>query len=156
MGKAPDRGMFTLRRRWKAPAARVFAAWPGPDRKARRSTGPAGRVLVVRRMDWRPGGEEALEERFPSGRQSRPAARHRVVEPGRRPVCAYDMRVDGAQQSVTPGAPDPTVADDGATHVACTVQIVFPDREGGAAGREHRASLQDGAIERTLGRERLS
>lgn len=156
MGKAPDHGTFTLRRRWKAPAARVFAAWPGPDRKARRFTGPAGRGLADGRMDLRPGGEEAPEGRFPSGRQSRPAACHCVLEPGRRPVCAYDMRVDGAQQPVTPGAPDPTVADDGATHVACTGQVVCSDGEGRAADRKHRASLQDGAIESTFGRERLS
>ena len=156
MGKAPDHGTFTLRRRWKAPAARVFAAWAGPDRKACRSTGPAGRGLADRRMDWRPGGEEAPEGRFPFGMQSRLAARHRVVEPGRRPVCAYDMRVGGAQHSVTPGAPDPTVADDGATHVACTGQVVCSDGEGRAADRKHRASLQDGAIERTFGQGRLS
>ncbi|WP_157815021.1 hypothetical protein [Sagittula sp. P11] len=97
-------------------------------------------------MDLRPGGEEAPEGRFPLGRQSRPAACHCVLEPGRRPVCAYDMRVEGAQHSVTPGA----------THVACTGQVVCPDGEGRAADRKHRASLQDGAIESTFGRERLS
>lgn len=156
MGKAPDHGTFPIRRRWKAPAARVFAAWPGPDRKARRFTGPAGRGLADGRMDLRPGGEEAPEGRFPSGRQSRPAACHCVLEPGRRPVCAYDMRVEGAQHPVTLGPPELTPADEGATHVACTGQIVCSDGERGAAGREHRASLQDGAIERTLGRERLS
>jgi len=156
MGKAPDHGTFPIRRRWKAPAARVFAAWPGPDRKARRFTGPAGRGLADRRMDWRPDGEEALEDRFPTGRQSRLTVCPRVVVPSRRPVCAYDMRVHGAQHPVTLGPPELTPADDGATHVACTVQIVFPDREGGAADRKHGTRLQDGAIERTLGRERLS
>lgn len=144
-------GTFTLERLWASSPEHVFDAWADPDLKAQWFTGPPDRwTLVMRSMDFRPGGLEVLEGRFADNESTtRYEARFHHIEPGRRLVYAYDLHLAGCFHSVTLSSlaltPEP-----GGTRVTYTEQIVFLDGRDGTADRRHGTEHQFSMIERVL------
>lgn len=128
-------GLFTLKRRWAAPPARVFAAWTDPRLKAQWFVGPPGWQETRREMDVRPGGEERAEGQFAAtGLTTRFHARYHLVEPGARLVYIYDLHLAERLHSITLASL--SLQPDGAgTRLAYTEQIVFLDGEDGTALR---------------------
>jgi len=144
-------GTFTLKRRWAAPAERIFAAWSDPAVKAQWFTGPPEQwTLHERSLDFRVGGRELLEGRFnQSGLVTRFDARFHVIEPGARLVYAYDLYHAAALHSVTLSSLE-LAADGEGTRVAYTEQIVFLDGKDGTESRRHGTNLQFDMIETVL------
>ncbi len=148
-------GTFTLERTWATTPARVFEAWADIETKAMWFPGlDEETIRVVRRdLDFRRGGVEVLEGRFPaSGVTALYEARFHFVEPDRRLVYDYDLHHDGRFTSVTLSSL--FIEPDGArTRVAYTEQIVFLDGEDGTASRKHGTEVQWAKLETVLLRE---
>lgn len=82
---------FTLTRVYRHPPARVFAAFATEEGKRRWFSSPREDwewELLDRRFDFRIGGTEVLEARFPSGKHSRFDATFHDIVPDRRIVYA--------------------------------------------------------------------
>ncbi|ACK51737.1 Activator of Hsp90 ATPase 1 family protein [Methylocella silvestris BL2] len=144
-------GIFTIRRSWAAPPARVFKAWSDPELKSQWFTGPADRWTLKRRtMDFRAGGIEVLEGRFnQSGLETLFEARFHLIEPNCRLVYAYDLYHSGSFHSVTLSSLilEPEASG---TALSYTEQIVFLDGKDGTESRRHGTALQFDMIENTL------
>jgi len=128
-------GTFTLERLYGAPPARVFSAFADPATKARWFRGPMGWEEIQRRLDFRVGGEEVAEGRFPHGLTTLFKARYHAIEPDTRLVYAYDMYLNGAFVSVSLVTVE-LIAEDEKTRLRFTEQGVYLDGDGNA--NEHR------------------
>lgn len=144
-------GMFTIKRQWAAPPARVFSAWSDPALKAQWFTGPADVWTLQRRsVDFRPGGMEVLEGRFSdSGVTTLFKARFHLIESDRRLVYAYDLYHGGSFDSVTLASLMLEQAGSG-TLVSYTEQIIFLDGTDGTKDRQVGTELQFAQIEAAL------
>jgi uncharacterized protein YndB with AHSA1/START domain len=129
-------GTFAVKRVWAATPQRIFSAWADPTIKARWFRGPPQKWSEVRRsMDFRVGGLEVAEGRFnDSGMTTLFEGRYHVIEPGRRLVYVYDLRLSGELHSVTLSSLD-LEPDGDRTRVSYTEQIVFMDGQDGIEKR---------------------
>jgi uncharacterized protein YndB with AHSA1/START domain len=92
---------FVLERRFKAPAARVFAAWADPATKLRWNDCHADTGATEFSMDFRPGGFESYRSRLPDGT---PLAADKVfldIVADARIVFAYSMAAGGKALSAS-------------------------------------------------------
>ena len=96
-------GSFTIERTYPVPPQRVFAAWASQPAKDRWfGTGDDFLAPTERyTLDFRVGGHEILEGRFPDGRTFGYEAFYHDIAEGRRIVVSYDVRVDGRRTSVS-------------------------------------------------------
>jgi len=127
-------GSFSLDRVYEASPARVFKAFADPESKARWFSAEDGWQELRREMDFRPGGQEVLHGRFPSGRESLFVARYHEIVPDERLVYVYDMHVNGGFMSVSLATIELT-PQDGKTALRITEQAVFVDGQDGNESR---------------------
>jgi uncharacterized protein YndB with AHSA1/START domain len=125
---------FTLERTYPATPARVFTAFADPELKARWFIGPDGWRATRRELDFRVGGEEALEGTFTDGRTSRFLARYYEIAPDQRIVYTYDMHHGGKHLSLSLVSVQLRASGRG-THLLLTEQDAYLDGEDGAASR---------------------
>ena len=143
-------GTFAIKRVWAATPQRIFGAWADPTVKAQWFRGPPEKWSELRRsMDFRVGGLEVAEGRFDSGMTTLFEARYHVIEPGRRLVYVYDLRLSGELHSVTLSSLD-LEPDGDRTRVSYTEQIVFMDGQDGIEMRRGGTEGQFEAIESVL------
>jgi uncharacterized protein YndB with AHSA1/START domain len=141
-GRTAQHGTIGLERRYKAPPARVFAAWAEPQARAKWDV-PGRWVIAEQTFDFREGGREL--KRF--GPKDDP---HLVADtlyldivPPCRIVFSYSMTSRGAPISVSL-TPIEISAEAKQTHLLLTEQIVFLDGQDNAANREEGlASMLD-------------
>jgi uncharacterized protein YndB with AHSA1/START domain len=94
-------GTFTIEKVYDASLRRVFGAWADREIRARWFSCPQEVEELERSHDFRAGGSEVLEARWPTGMVSRFDASYREVAPDERIVYLYDMRIDGQLISVS-------------------------------------------------------
>ncbi|MDR7272227.1 uncharacterized protein YndB with AHSA1/START domain [Pelomonas saccharophila] len=92
---------FVLERRFKASAARVFAAWADPATKQRWSDCHAETGATEFSMDFRPGGQEIYRSTLPDGTQLAVDKVFLDIMPQARIVFAYSMAADGRALSAS-------------------------------------------------------
>ncbi|KQV48199.1 hypothetical protein ASC95_19800 [Pelomonas sp. Root1217] len=92
---------FVLERRFKASAARVFAAWADPATKLRWSDCHAETNATEFSMDFRPGGQETYRSALPDGTQLAVDKVFLDIVPNARIVFAYSMAADGRALSAS-------------------------------------------------------
>ena len=78
--QAATKPSLTLKRRFKAPPAKVFAAWTEPE-KIKRWFGPAGAVCTHAEFDLRVGGKFTIVATSPGGETQRVLGVMREVVP---------------------------------------------------------------------------
>ncbi len=128
-------GSFTVERLYDATPARVFKAFADPETKARWFRGPAGWEEMRREIDFRPGGDEIAQGRFPNGMETLFVSRYHEIVPDARIVHAYDMHVGGVFISVSLATIEFTLKG-GKTLLRFTEQGVFLD--GDKTANDHR------------------
>lgn len=92
---------FKIERYVDASPSLVFFAWSDADAKAAWFAGPEGWTLIERTFDFRPGGEERVAGRFPTGKESDFRCRYHDIVKDQRIIYVYDMYVDGKKISVS-------------------------------------------------------
>lgn len=118
-------GSFTVERKWKAPPAKVFAAWADPALK-RQWFGSPDPDNPKHIFDFKVGGREYNEGAGPNGALFTYDVRYYDIVPDNRIVFAYDMHMDGARISVSVAAIE--FRPDGAgTHLVLTEHGAFLD-----------------------------
>jgi uncharacterized protein YndB with AHSA1/START domain len=127
-------GSFTVERVYDASPARVFKAFADPASKARWFVGPAGWQEIEREMDFRAGGQEIAQGKFPNGRETKFVARYHEIVPNERLVYVYDMHVDGVFMSVSLATIELT-PQSAKTLLRITEQAVFIDGQDGNESR---------------------
>ena len=145
--RSAQHGTIRLERRYKAPPARVFAAWAEPKARAKWDV-PGRWVIAEQTFDFREGGREV--KRFGPKGDPRLVADTLYLDivPQRRIVFSYSMTSRGTPISVSlttielSAAPSSGGGKD--THLLLTEQIVFLDGNDNAANREEGlASMLD-------------
>lgn len=91
---------FTLRRRYKATPAQVFAAWASAKAKSRWFGAPDEGTDTLE-LDFRVGGREHSHGRGPNGQIYSYDAIYQDIVPDERIVYAYDMHLDDQRISVS-------------------------------------------------------
>ncbi|MCA1812338.1 MAG: SRPBCC domain-containing protein [Halobacteriales archaeon] len=129
--KGSDRA-FTLTHTFRAPAARIFAAYTDPKQVAQWWDPKGG--LRVERMDVRVGGGFRYVQRAPDGGTMAFVGSYLEVKPVTRLV--YTFQMEGQ-----PGAPVTTTVDlaEAAGTTTLTLTLDFPSKEA------HDAAMQYGA-----------
>jgi uncharacterized protein YndB with AHSA1/START domain len=144
--RTAQHGTIRLERTYKAPPARIFAAWAEPKARAKWDV-PGRWVIAEQTFDFREGGREV--KRFGPKGDPRFAADTLYLDivPQRRIVFSYSMTSRGTPISVSlttielGSAPSSGGKD---THLLLTEQIVFLDGNDNAANREEGlASMLD-------------
>ena len=130
-------GQFAIERTYSASADRVYAAWGELGARASWFVGPDGWREVRRELDFRVGGHELLEGRFPNGRVSLYTARFHALVPASRIVIAYDMHLTGSHHSTSLATIELFRASKDGTRLLFTEQVAFLDDTQSAASREH-------------------
>ena len=141
-GRTAQHGTIRLERRYKAPPARVFAAWAEPQARAKWDV-PGRWVIAEQTFDFREGGREL--KRFGPTDDPRFVADTLYIDivPPRRIVFSYLMTSRGTPISVSLTTIEIS-ADAKQTHLLLTEQIVFLDGQDNAANREEGlASMLD-------------
>lgn len=98
---AEKQSAITIKRDYKHPVAKVFAAFAQPEQKAKWFGVVSDGTENERFMDCRTGGREVLEVLWPSGVISRFDARYSQVTENSRLVYTYDLFIDGKLYSVS-------------------------------------------------------
>jgi uncharacterized protein YndB with AHSA1/START domain len=144
--RTAQHGTIRLERRYKAPPARVFAAWAEPKARAKWDV-PGRWVIAEQTFDFREGGREL--KRFGPKNDPRFVADTLYLDivPQRRMVFSYSMTSRGTPISVSLTTIEISAAPlsgDKDTHLLLTEQIVFLDGHDNAANREEGlASMLD-------------
>ena len=141
--RSVQHGSFTIRRRYDAPPARVFAAWADPAARLIWGAPGEGWELAEPRFDFRIGGIET--SRFgPAGDPVyRNETRYADIVPDRRIVFSYSMTSRGTPISVSLTTVEISPGSEG-TRLLLTEQVVFLDGNDNAANREEGlASMLD-------------
>ncbi len=140
--RSAQHGTIRLERRYKAPPARVFAAWAEPQARAKWDV-PGRWVIAEQTFDFREGGRE-LKRFGPKGDPHLVAdTRYLDIVPPSRIVFSYSMTGGGTPISVSLTTIE-IFAEDKGTHLLLTEQIVFLDGRDNAANREEGlASMLD-------------
>lgn len=145
-------GQFTIERHYDASPARVFKAWSDPALKARWFIGPEGWEQVAREVDFRVGGDELLQGRFPSGLETRFGARYYEIIENERIAYTYDMHLSGKHHSLSVATVE-LIAEGGGTKFIFTEQVAFfdgTDAGQGTASRKHGTDSHFDRIARYL------
>ncbi len=127
---------FALQQTFRAPAARVFAAYTDPAIVPRWWSSRGGTVRVET-MDVRPGGDWRIVQRTPDGRETVFAGKYLEVRPVTRLV--YTFRVEGQPGSELTATVDLRESG-GTTVLTLTNRVASPEardamiRYGAAAG----------------------
>jgi uncharacterized protein YndB with AHSA1/START domain len=144
--RTAEHGTILLERRYKAPPARVFAAWAEPEARAKWDV-PDRWLIAEQTFDFREGGREL--KRFGPTDDPRFVADTLYIDivPPRRIVFSYSMTSRDTPVSVSlttieiAAAPSSGAKE---THLRLTEQIVFLDGHDKAADREEGlASMLD-------------
>ena len=118
--QAATKPSLTLKRRFKAPPAKVFAAWTEPE-KIKRWFGPAGAVCTHAEFDLRVGGKFTIVATGAGGETHQVLGVMREVVPGARLVYTWAW----SQHSATGIAGDGGIQARGRRHVidadACAI-----------------------------------
>ncbi len=140
--RSAQHGTIRLERRYKAPPARVFAAWAEPQARAKWDV-PGRWVIAEQTFDFREGGRE-LKRFGPTGDPHLVAdTLYLDIVPPSRIVFSYSMASRGTPISVSLTTIEVS-ADAKETHLLLTEQIVFLDGQDNAANREEGlASMLD-------------
>jgi uncharacterized protein YndB with AHSA1/START domain len=121
---------FTIRRSYPATPARVFAAFADPAAKARWMDSPdataAGESEADPDFDFRIGGHDRFGFKMPHGVTYSYDAVYYDIVPDQRIVYCYEMRADGAPDSVSVVTIE-FVADDAGAALTYTEQGAFLD-----------------------------
>lgn len=137
---------FVIERRFKAPAARVFAAWADPATKQRWNDCHADTGATEFRMDFRPGGFEVYRSRLEDGA---PLAVDKVfldIVTNARIVFAYSMTMGGRALSASLVTVEFTDAASGSM-LKLTEQLVYFD---GHSDIEQRRRGTEEGLDRLL------
>jgi uncharacterized protein YndB with AHSA1/START domain len=140
--RSAQHGTIRLERRFKAPPARVFAAWAEPEARAKWDV-PGRWIIAEQTFDFREGGREL--KRFGPRDDPRFVADTLYLDlvPPHRIVFSYAMTSHGTPISVSLTTIEIS-PDGGDTHLLLTEQIVFLDGNDNAANREEGlASMLD-------------
>lgn len=92
---------FVIEREFAAPPARVFRGWSTLELKRRWTDCHPDVATRTHTMDFRVGGDEQVEMRFPDGRGSAARFHYFDIVPDRRIVYGYDLAMDGRRVSVS-------------------------------------------------------
>jgi uncharacterized protein YndB with AHSA1/START domain len=144
--RTAQHGTIRLERRYKATAARVFAAWAEPKARAKWDV-PGRWVIAEQTFDFREGGHEL--KRFGPKDDPRLVADTLYLDivPQRRIVFSYSMTSRGTPISVslTTVEISPAPSSGGRnTHLLLTEQVAFLDGNDNAVNREEGlASMLD-------------
>jgi len=127
--------IFTLERTYPHPVNRVYDAFATAEGKAKWFGAPGELQVLQQSFDFREGGEERLEGRWPTGKVSDFHARYLDIVPGARIVYVYEMRIDGRKISASLATLEfkPTA---GGTQLTLTEQGAFLDGYDDAGSRE--------------------
>jgi uncharacterized protein YndB with AHSA1/START domain len=124
---------LTLKRRFKAPPAKVFAAWTDPE-KVKRWMGPGEMKAVVAETDARVGGRYRYVMRSPAGQELEVGGIYREVVANEKLVFTWAWKVappDEPHESLVTVLFKP---DDGGTLLTVTHERLFDDQS--RAGHE--------------------
>ncbi|MEQ9642233.1 MAG: SRPBCC domain-containing protein [Alphaproteobacteria bacterium] len=125
---------ITVRRHYRSPPARVFAAWTTPE-MVDAWWGPAGFTTKVHTLEARPGGRFHFEMVAPTGSASHTAGTYVEVDPPRRLV--FEI-TDHCTADVEPGEQQ---------HVPARVIVEFVATADGTALTLTHENLSDGFAE---------
>ena len=92
---------FVIDRQFRAPPARVFAAWADPEIKRRWSDCHAELPNGEYSLDFRPGGIEVHRVVYPNGVVQRIEKRYFDIVPNARIIFGYDIQLDTRRLSVS-------------------------------------------------------
>ena len=140
--RSAQHGTIRLERRFKAPVARVFAAWAEPGARAKWDV-PGRWVIAEQSFDFREGGREL--KRFGSRDDPRFVADTLYLDivPNRRIVFSYSMTSRAERVSVSLTTVD-IVPDGQQTKLLLIEQVAFLDGKDNQANREEGlASMLD-------------
>jgi uncharacterized protein YndB with AHSA1/START domain len=97
--QAATKPSLTLKRRFKAPPAKVFAAWTDPE-KMKRWMGPEGVVGLSAEIDARIGGRYRLLMKSPDGEEHDVSGVYREVVPNEKLVFTWAWKSTPERQSL--------------------------------------------------------
>jgi uncharacterized protein YndB with AHSA1/START domain len=142
--------IFTVKRTYDAPVARVWKALTDPAAKQKWFSGPPDRwQLLERRMDVRSGGRERLQGRWEGGMVSTFDAVYFDVIPNQRLIYTYDMYMGDKKISVSLATLQ-LKAEGNRTTLSVTEQGAFLDGYDDAGSREHGTGLLLDALGESL------
>ncbi|CAN5123900.1 SRPBCC family protein [soil metagenome] len=127
-------GMFSLKRTYDAAPERVFRAFSTLEGKSQWFTGVW--TATERSFDFREGGTEIAEGRWPNGMVSRFEAHYSDIIENARIIYAYVMHIDGRKISVSLATVEFAATGTG-TRLTITEQGAFLDGFEDGGGREH-------------------
>lgn len=132
--RSAQHGTIRLERRFKAPVARVFAAWAEPGARAKWDV-PGRWVIAEQSFDFREGGREL--KRFGPRDDPRFVADTLYLDivPNRRIVFSYSMTSRAERVSVSLTTVD-IVPDGQQTKLLLIEQVAFLDGKDNQANRE--------------------
>ncbi len=135
-------GSFSIERAYPVPPQRVFDAWASQPIKDRWFGEGDDFLAPTERyaLDFRVGGSEILEGRFPDGRAFGYGAFYHDIVEDQRIVASYDVRVDGRRTSVSLMTVEFAAAA-GGTRLVLTEQGAFLD------GLDSNDQRQEGALD---------
>ncbi|MGE0034398.1 MAG: SRPBCC domain-containing protein [Xanthobacteraceae bacterium] len=90
---------LTLKRRFKAPPARVYRAWTEPE-QVKRWFGPGGVEVLLAEFDTRPGGRYRILGRSPDGSNHDVSGTFREVIPDEKLVYTWAWRSTPERESL--------------------------------------------------------
>lgn len=126
---------FAIERTYKAPIAKVFAAWGDPAFKRKWFVGPDEWVGSPHRLDFKVGGKESIAGGPAGGQVHRYEATYHDIVVNQRIVLSYDMYMDDVRISVSLATVELLPTDTG-TRLIYTEQGVFLDGYDDAGSRE--------------------
>jgi uncharacterized protein YndB with AHSA1/START domain len=151
MQRSVSHATFVIERAYKAPPAKVFAAFADPKSKAQWFVGPDNWEKSDHKLDFRVGGKESVSGGPPGGVvHYYNAAIWDIVE-GERIVTSYEMHLDKTRISVSVGTTE--IKSSGAgSKLIYTEQGAFLDGYDDAGQRERGTQGLFDQLERHLAR----
>lgn len=151
MQRSVSHATFVIERAYKAPPAKVFAAFADPKSKAQWFVGPENWEKSDHKLDFRVGGRESVSGGPPGGVvHSYNATIWDIVE-GERIVTSYEMHLDKTRISVSVGTTE--IKSSGAgSKLIYTEQGAFLDGYDDAGERERGTQELFNQLERHLAR----
>ena len=141
--------IFTLKRSYRHPVARVWAAFATLEGK-NAWFGGGDWTTLERSFDFREGGEERDVGRWTNGMVSAFDARYLDIIPNERIVYVYEMRIDGTKISASLASIEFKGTAEGTT-LKLTEQGAYLDGYDDAGSRERGTSELLDALGKSLG-----
>jgi uncharacterized protein YndB with AHSA1/START domain len=135
-GRSVVHASFAIERRYKAPPARVFAAWSDPKAKSAWFHGPDERSRENLELDFRVGGKEHAAGVAKDGTVHTYDAVYLDIVPDQRFILTYWMHINAAPISASLQTVE-LAADGAGTRLIFTEQAAFLDGYDDAGSREH-------------------